>query len=85
MTSKKAAPEIIRNFFSKNLCISLIIFLLLISQGYAENTANSEQDVIQKIIDAYGGKAMLAKVISISAEGNIMKIIPEDDGTYFHP
>ncbi|MBM4136604.1 MAG: outer membrane lipoprotein-sorting protein [Nitrospira sp.] len=83
MTGKRADPESIRNIFLKNLFMPFILSLLLISQGYAENTANSEQDIIQKIIDAYGGKAMLSKVISISAEGNIMKIIPEDDGTYY--
>jgi hypothetical protein len=38
--------------------------------------------VVEKVIEAYGGRERLAKVKSIAAEGKIMALVRGDEGTY---
>jgi len=67
--------------------IFIIINLSLIisffnSPAYSETTGDEKAVLIAKIIDAYGGKEKLSKVVSISAEGRIKKNFQSDEGMY---
>lgn len=75
--------KIMHALFSKYCLKSLVILLFLISLSYAENTEDREKSLVSKIIDAYGGKEELAKVVSILAEGHIKNYFSNDEGTYF--
>ena len=55
----------------------------MVSSGHAEPGNNQRETLISGIINAYGGKEKLAKVLSISAEGRIKKNFPDDEGTYY--
>jgi hypothetical protein len=66
--------------------LPLFLFILLpffISQGNAANTGDKEQLFIAKIVNAYGGKAQIAKVKGISAEGRIKTFFSHDKGSYY--
>jgi len=82
MEDTAPVKEIKYSAFRKNFLKSIVILLLLFSIAYAENN-HDENDIVSKIIDAYGGKDNLAKVISIAAEGHINNFFSNDEGTYF--
>lgn len=83
MNNTDFTRKIMHSIFSRNCLKSIVILLFLISLSYAENTENKEKALVSKIIDAYGGKEQLAKVVSISAEGYIKNYFSSDVGTYF--
>lgn len=62
--------------------VPVVILLLLAARSSAESVAGGEGLLITKIINAYGGKGLLSKVRTISAEGRIRKYLPDDEGTY---
>ena len=57
--------------------------LLLFAASFAYCSSTSEKTVVAKIVQVYGGKDALARVSSLTAEGNITTFMPKDEGTYF--
>jgi hypothetical protein len=83
MKNTNLVKKITHSILSKNYFKFLIIFLFLIPLSHAENTETKEKALVSKIIDAYGGKKQLAKVVSISAEGHVKDFFSVDEGIYF--
>jgi len=81
MKDPNFAEEIRWSPFLKNLLKSIVILLFLFSLAHTEDTAD-EKSIVSKIIDAYGGKENLARVISILSEGRIKNFFSKDEGTY---
>ena len=80
---KKNPSETVHPLFL-NRCLLLVIALFIfITSGYTETVTARKEILISRILNAYGGKEKLAKVLSISAEGRIKKNFPDDEGTYY--
>ena len=67
----------------KTFLKAFLILLFLISLCHADDIENREKTIVSGIINAYGGKEQLSKVVSILAEGRIKNLFDKDEGTYF--
>jgi hypothetical protein len=72
--------SIMRRFAGTHAVLQLLLMLLLSS--CAHRALTPEQTLVEKIIDAYGGKVALAGVQTLSAEGTITRFMSKDEGTY---
>jgi len=66
--------------FEKYLCLLVILFVPLFS--CMDHPLQNNGSLTEKIIEAYGGRERLAKVVSVSAEGWITALMRGDEGIY---
>ncbi len=64
----------------KGLCLIAAFFFLTTSCTHHSQPGSAS--ITNRIIEAYGGKELLAKVKAVSAEGRIIALIRRDEGTY---
>ena len=70
----------VRQFVRVRAALPLLLMLSLTS--CAHRVLTPEQTLVEKIIEAYGGRAALARVQAFSAEGTITRLMSKDEGTY---
>lgn len=65
--------------------VTFLLILVALIVALASCTQQSAQDngkITEEIIEAYGGRERLSKVVSIAAEGRITALTRGDEGTY---
>jgi hypothetical protein len=65
------------------IAVVMAVLFLPVSYSHAGDNPERANTIIQKIINAYGGKDKLSKVYALSAVGHIKKLFPYDEGPYF--
>ncbi len=61
----------------------LLFLIVFASLSHAHCSSAEEKTVVEKIIQAYGGRDALSRVSALAAEGKITTFMPNDHGTYF--
>jgi hypothetical protein len=64
----------------KHLFLFVALIVLLIS--CAHQPTRDSGTVIDKVIEAYGGRERLAKVAAVAAEGRVTALVRNDEGSY---
>jgi hypothetical protein len=62
--------------------LSLLAAFLFIATSCAHKPLQGSATITDSIIEAYGGRELLAKVRAVSAEGQIIALMRGDEGTY---
>lgn len=62
--------------------LSMLVALIATLASCTHQPARSNGTITDKIIEAYGGRERLSKVVSIAAEGRITALMRGDEGTY---
>jgi hypothetical protein len=62
--------------------LSILILLIISLASCAHQPLRNTGTISDKIIEAYGGRERLAKVVAVSAEGRITALMRGDEGTY---
>ena len=71
------------NLSTRAIVECLFAFIMVVTLASCEHQpAPNKVTVVERIIETYGGRERLARVVSVAAEGRITALIRGDEGTY---
>jgi len=63
-------------------CILMLVTVIMSLTSCEHQSVPNKVTIAEKIIETYGGRERLARVLSVAAEGRITALIRGDEGTY---